>query len=210
MPRPLRIDIPGSVYHVINRGVKKQAFFHDDEDRWEFLDWLKQTRRHYDFQVQQYGLMTNHFHLLLRLGEASLSRLMQYFGSRLAKSFNRKYSQGGHFFESRFHSIPVETDTYYKVVSRYIHLNPVKAGMVAKPEDYPWSNYHSLINGLHDPIADPAFLLDHFPPEDGFQRERYRRFVEDDITSPPLISDWVLQRLRSWGRLPVALAQRPR
>src|SRR6185295_8298274 len=124
--RPLRIDIPGLTYHVINRGVKRQSFFQDDEDRFEFLDWLKETRRHYDFQIQQYSLMTNHFHLLLRLGEASLSRLMQYFGSRLAKSFNRKYREAGHFFESRFHSIPVETDTYYKVVSRYIHLNAPK------------------------------------------------------------------------------------
>src|SRR5581483_11268074 len=82
MPRPTRIDVPGLIYHVINRGVKQLAIFHDDEDRLEFIDWLAQTQRRYPVEIQQYSLMTNHYHLLLKPLESSLSKLMQFFSSR--------------------------------------------------------------------------------------------------------------------------------
>src|SRR5438132_10720895 len=108
MPRAPRIDVPGVVYHVINRGVKQLPLFHQDEDLHEFLDWLIETRRRYSVEIHHYSLMTNHYHLLLRPLESSLSRLMQYFSSRFAAWFNRKYSHSGHLFQGRFHSIPVE------------------------------------------------------------------------------------------------------
>jgi putative transposase len=146
MPRSPRINVPGMVYHVINRGVKQLAIFHDDEDRLEFLDWLKEMRHKYPVEIHQYSLMTNHYHLLMRPLE-SLSRMMQFFSSRFAAWFNKKYRHSGHLFQGRFHSIPVEQDSYYTTVSRYIHLNAVRAGIVLRPEHYRWSNYGSLIEG---------------------------------------------------------------
>src|SRR5689334_23119514 len=110
MPRRPRIDVPEMVYHVFNRGVKKLPIFYDDEDRFEFIDWLKVTRGRYPLDIEQYSLMTNHYHLLMRPLEGSLSKMMQYFASGFATWFNRKYKHSGHLFQGRFQSLPVEED----------------------------------------------------------------------------------------------------
>ncbi len=144
--------------------------------------------------------MTNHYHLLIRPLE-SLSRMMQFFSSRFAAWFNKKYRHSGHLFQGRFHSIPVEQDSYYTTVSRYIHLNAVRAGIVLRPEDYRWSNYGSLIEGRSDPIAQGGLVLDYFGADPVTQRLRYLRFVEEAIEKPEPISHTVLLRMRSWGKL---------
>lgn len=200
MPRAPRIDVPGQIYHVINRGVKQLAIFHDDEDRLEFIDWLKETRRRYPLEIHRYSLMTNHYHLLVRPFE-SLSRTMQFFSSRFAAWFNRKYRHSGHLFQGRFHSILVDKDSYYTTVCRYIDLNAVRAGIVSRPEDYRWCNYRSTIEGTSDPIADGGFVLDFFGSDPAMQRVRYRRFVEESMTKPEPITHEILLRMRSWGKL---------
>src|SRR5258706_492677 len=118
MGRPPRIDIPGLVYHVFNRGVKLLPIFHDEDDRFEFIDWLQETRRRYAIEIEHYALMTNHFHLLLRLHEGSLSRALKFALSRYAREFNQKNRLKGHAFQGRFGSIPVQEDRYYMTVSR--------------------------------------------------------------------------------------------
>src|SRR5216683_2274804 len=104
MGRPPRIDISGLVYHIFNRGVKKLPIFYDDEDRFEFIDWLQETRKRYAIEIEQYSLMTNHFHLLMRLHEGSLSRALKYALSRYAQGFNKKNEHTGHAFQGRFGS----------------------------------------------------------------------------------------------------------
>jgi len=202
MPRIPRIDIPGLAYHVISRGVKKLPIFHDDEDRHRFLQFLSRTREDFPFRLHAYCLMTNHFHLLLQTVDSSLSQAMQCFQKSYAIWFNRKHDHVGHVFQGRFHSIPVEEDAYFTTVSRYIYLNPVRAGMVVRPEDYAWSNYGRLIRGELDPLVDPNFLLGYFGQETTQQREKFRQFVEDMIDKPERITDCVLRRMRFWGSPP--------
>ena len=133
---------------------------------------------------------------------------MQYFGSRFASWINRKYKHSGHFFQGRFHSIPVEEDRYYVTVSQYIHLNAVRAGIVQRPEDYRWCNYGNLIEGIKDPIANGGLVLDYFGSDPTIQRARYRAFVEEAIEKHEPITHRVLLRMRSWGRLPTAAQPR--
>jgi REP element-mobilizing transposase RayT len=189
---------------VINRGVKQLAIFQDDEDRLEFIDWLKGTTLKYPVEVHHYSLMTNHYHLLLRPLE-NLSKMMQYFSSHFAAWLNKKYRSSGHLFQGRFHSIPVEEDRYYTTVSRYIHLNAVRAGIVRRPEDYRWCNYGNLIYGIKDPLANGGFLLDYFGTNPDRGRQRYRQFVEDLLDKPEPVTTAILLRMRSWGKLPQAI-----
>jgi putative transposase len=179
MPRPPRLDIPGLTYHLTNRGVKRLPVFHDDEDRQRFLRLLLITREHLPFVVQDYSLMTNHFHLLIKTLETSLSEIMQYFTSRYAYWFNRKYGHVGHAFQSRFHSIPVQTDAYLAEVSAYIDLNAPRAGMVMRPEDYAWGGYRSIMTGAVDPIVNASELLGLFSDNRDRARVLYQQFVNE-------------------------------
>jgi putative transposase len=206
MPRAPRIDIPGLTYHVISRGVKQLPICHADEDRHQLLRCLFTAQKKLPFILQQYCLMDNHYHFLIKTIVAPLSKIMHRFKSDFAGYFNRKYDLVGHVFQGRFHSIPVETDTYFTTVSRYIHLNPVRAGIVDRPEDYPWSNYRTLIRGEKDPLADPSELLAYFGEDPRIQRERYREFVEDMIGKEEAITDTLLMSKQSWGQLPEKVA----
>src|SRR5437879_2161146 len=214
MPRAPRIDYPGLTYHLINRGVKQLPIFYDDHDRQRFMRLLCQTQNEFPFILHNYCLMTNHYHLLLQTVKHSLSKILQYFNGRYGALFNKRWHHVGHVFQGRFHSIVVDTDNYLTTVSRYIHLNPVRAGIVQKPEDYAWSNYRSIISSNTDPIADPSFLLGYFGMHPAGQRGAYRRFVEDALDKPEPIKDRVLLRMRYWGRSPaflrrIALPQTP-
>ena len=164
-----------------------------------FIQLLLQAQHEMPFQLHAYCLMTNHFHLLLQTINHSLSKTVQYFMSRFAKFLNRRTNHVGHVFQGRFHSIPVNTDSYFTTVSRYIHLNPVRAGIVQHAEDFPWSNYGRLIRGEPDPLVDPKFLLDYFGNDSAIQRQKYYRFVEEGMRKAESINDKVLLRMRFWG-----------
>ena len=209
MPRPPRVDVPGFTYHLINRGVKKLPIFHDDNDRQHFMRLLCQTQNEFPFILHGYCLMTNHYHLLLQTVKHSLSETMQYLNGLFGALFNKKNNHVGHVFQGRFHSIVVDTDNYFTTVSRYIHLNPVRAGIVQKPEDYPWSNYRSILRGTQDPITDSSFLLGYFGKELEKQRSAYRRFVEDAMYKPEPITERILFRMRYWARSPAFLNRQP-
>jgi putative transposase len=202
MPRPPRIDVHGLTYHLTNRGVQKLPVFHDDEDRQRFLRLLLIARAHFPFVIQDYSLMTNHFHLLIKTLETSLSEIMQYFTSRYAFWFNRKYGHVGHAFQSRFHSIPVQTDAYLAEVSAYIDLNAPRARIVMRPEDYLWGGYRSIINGAVDPIVDASELLGLFSDNRDRARILYRQFVDERLGKPEPLTQEKLLKKRSWGAMP--------
>ncbi len=203
MPRLPRIDFPGLNYHVMSRGVRQLAIFQDDQDRQMFLRFLLQTQEIFPFTLHAYCLMSNHFHLLIQTIEASLASVMRHVKRQFSAWLNLKYERKGHSFQGRFHSIPVETDTYFTTVSRYIHLNPVRAGIVKQPEEYAWSNYGRLIRLERDPLVKNDFLLGFFGETLDQQVAHYKRFVEEGLNKPELISDETLYRLRSWGAMPV-------
>src|ERR1700730_3741621 len=136
MSRPLRLEFPGSLWHITVRGNCRQDIFLDDHDRNRFLEMLGACVDRYDWILYAYVLMSNHFHLVLQLTCETLSRGMQWLDSKYAQAFNRRHKRVGHLYQGRFDGRLVEKETYFLEVLRYDALNPVRAGMVARPDDY--------------------------------------------------------------------------
>ena len=143
MPRPPRFDLPGCPTHVTQRGVNRCAIFLDDDDRRYYLRVLRDACHHCSVAVHAYVLMDNHVHLLLgTIRAGDLSRAMHRVGHSYVQSFNARHGRSGTLWQGRFKASIVETDDYLFAVMRYIELNPVRAAMVARPEDHPWSSVH--------------------------------------------------------------------
>jgi len=180
MARPLRIEFPGAFYHITARGNEKKDVFRSHKDRERFLFYIASAAERYGAVIHAYCLMSNHFHLLMETPRGNLSEIMQYVNGAYTTYFNVKRKRTGHLFQGRFKSIVVDADEYAMELSRYIHLNPVRAGMVGKPEDHEWSSYRAYV-GIS---ASPAWLktdiiLSSFG---GKSRENtYRAFVEDHL-----------------------------
>ncbi|UCF90286.1 MAG: transposase, partial [Desulfobacterales bacterium] len=145
MARPLRVEYPGAFYHVINRGNNQEKIFETDRDKEKFLEYLAKAAERFSIVIHTYCLMNNDFHLLVETSEANLSLAMQWVNISYATYFNRKHGRHGHLFQGRFKAILIDADAYLEHLSRYIHLNPVRAEMVSSPADYTWSSYLAFI-----------------------------------------------------------------
>lgn len=155
MPRRARITLPGIPLHVIQRGNNRQACFFTDDDYRFYLDQLSRCARHAGCAVHAYVLMTNHVHLLLTPQEANAAgRLMKLLGQRYVQHVNRRYRRSGTLWEGRFRSCIVQDEAYLLSCSRYIELNPVRAGMVAHPAEYRWSSYRVNAQGEADGLTE--------------------------------------------------------
>jgi putative transposase len=142
MSRSLRILYANAWYHVMNRGAAHATTFHDSEDYREFLDILRQTHRRYRFEIHAYCLMPNHYHILVRTPLANLSCGMRHLNGLYTRHYNKKYQKDGSLFRGRYKAILIDAENYLLQLSRYIHLNPVKAHLAEHPNKYPWSSYH--------------------------------------------------------------------
>ena len=141
MARQLRIEYAGAFYHVFSRGNQKQPVFLSDDDRNYFLNNLRKVHKKFGALVHVYCLMPNHFHLILETPLGGLSRIVHFLITSYTIYFNKKHKRHGHLFQGRFKAILIEAVSYAKELSRYIHLNPVRSGIVDAPERYPWSSY---------------------------------------------------------------------
>jgi REP element-mobilizing transposase RayT len=160
MARPLRIEFPGAFYHVTSRGDRREAIYEDDEDRSAFLGVLAAVVADFEWQCLAYCLMTNHYHLFVQTVHGNLSKGMRQLNGVFTQWSNRRHGRGGHLFQGRYKGILVDSDSYFREVSRYVVLNPVRAGMVADPADWPWSSYRATA-GMESPLewlADGAVL----------------------------------------------------
>lgn len=179
MSRPLRIQYPGAFYHVTARGNERKDIFKSDRDRERFLGYLEGASQRYGARVHCYCLMRNHYHLLLETPEGNLSQIMQHINGSYTTYFNVKRKRAGHLFQGRYHAILIDADAYALELSRYIHLNPVRAGAVPRPEAYVWSSYNHYREGRHAPAwletGTVLGLLSSKPDV----RARYRTFVEE-------------------------------
>jgi putative transposase len=176
MARPLRIEYSGATHHVTSRGNERRDIFRDDEDRLAFLRFLGEATRRFGWIVTAWVLMTNHYHLVIETPQPNLSRGMHWLNTRYAGWFNARYRRSGHLFQGRFKSVLVEKEAYLAEVLRYVVLNPMRARMVGRPEDYRWSSYRATA-GLE---AAPDWLnvtaaLESFQGEEA--EGRYRAFV---------------------------------
>jgi len=145
MPRRARKQSSTRIYHVMLRGINKQAIFKDDEDNKKFLYFIKDHKDVCEFDIYGYCLMVNHVHLLIKEGEEKLDQIIKRIGIRYAYWYNKKYSRCGHLFQDRYRSEAVESESYFITVLRYIHQNPIKAGLCKSLDEYKWSSYKNYL-----------------------------------------------------------------
>lgn len=176
MARGKRIWYPGAVYHLMERGVRRQVIFQDDFDYMVFQEILRMELSRCQCKLHAYCLMSNHFHLLLETGGIEIGKFMRALACKYVMQYNHRYSYKGHAFEGRYKSCLIETDEYFLQTSRYIHLNPVKAKMVEHPEDYLWSSYRTILGMADDKITEKDKTFSYFGRKGVFG---YREFVED-------------------------------
>ena len=146
MPRHARKRAESGIYHVILCGINQQQIFEEEEDNLKFLQILKECKELCGFRLLAYCLMGNHVHLLLKEGTEPLEQVFKRIGGRFVYWYNVKYQRVGHLFQDRFKSEPVDSDAYLLTVIRYIHQNPVKAGLCERPEDYPYSSWKEYLS----------------------------------------------------------------
>jgi len=182
MARPLRIEFDGAYYHVTSRGDERKEIFRTVADRQRFMEYLSSATTRYGAVIHCYCMMGNHYHLLLQTPHGNLSQIMRHINGAYTTYYNVKRHHAGHLFQGRYKAIVVEADQYALELSRYVHLNPVRSGMVASPEDYRWSSYSSYA-GIEQPPPwlDPNFVLEMFGTDSLVRQQRYREFVEDLI-----------------------------
>lgn len=177
MARKPRLHLPGGIYHVILRGNARADIFFDDVDRDIFYGLLAEGVPRFDYRVHAFCLMTNHVHLALQAGELPLSRAMQNLAFRYTRHVNQAYERVGHLFEGRFKAFLVERDRHLLELVRYIHLNPVRARMVADPAAYPHSSHLAYLGKAAWRFLSTDWVLAQFGPQMGTARRRYAAFV---------------------------------
>lgn len=179
MARPLRVEYPGAFYHVINHGNSQENLFKSPRDYEKFLKYLEKAAERFAVIIHTYCLMDNHYHLLLETAEPNLSVTMQWLNVSYATYFNRKHNRNGHLFQGRFKAILIEAEAYLKHLSRYIHLNPVRARIIDKPEQYRWSSYSVFIGKQKSPkFLKTDWLLSNFGSNTKKARKSYKEFIE--------------------------------
>lgn len=178
MARQLRVEYAGAFYHITSRGNERKRIFWDDEDRKEFKSILQRTKERYGYFLHAYVLMDNHYHLLMETPHANIKQAMQNINTSYTVYANRKHTRAGHLFQGRYKAFIVDKESYLLELGRYIHLNPVRAGMVEKPEDYPWSSYRDYIYGNRKgAICEADDTLFMFSKRRAIASGRYREFV---------------------------------
>jgi putative transposase len=191
MVRPLRLQYPDAAYHVTCRGNEQKDIFRDSGDRKRFLQYLAQSLSTYTVKLYSYVLMSNHFHLLLETPLGNLGEFMRHFNISYTGYFNRRHRRVGHLYQGRYKSILVDKDAYLSVVSRYIHLNPIRTRSLAKasPREkihylnhYPWSSLHGYLEKRkREPFIEYGVVLGEYGGETGRGRRGYQRALYADI-----------------------------
>jgi len=191
VPRSSRIDAPGAVHHVMVRGVDRTWIFRDDTDRARFVDTLRRVVLEEQALVYAWALMPNHVHLVLRSGPPGISRLMARAGTAHAQAINRRHGRVGHLFQDRFKSIPVESGVHLRWLTRYVHRNPLEAGLVETIEaldTYPWTGHRELLGGSSAPLAAVPEVLAWFAPSRTDAVRSLRRWMSDvEEPEPPRV-----------------------
>ena len=186
MGRPLRIEYPGALYHLTSRGNERKNVFLEDSDKVKFLEILLDYHDRYGILIHSYVLMDNHYHLVMETPQGNLLKVMHGINSRYTGYFNRKYKRSGHLFQGRYKGILVEKAAYLLKLSRYVHLNPVRAKIVEKPETYKWSSYPGYIwKSKEVPWVEYAWSLSIFGNDKDAARKEYRKFVNEGLKSKP-------------------------
>jgi putative transposase len=188
MARPLRIIFPNAFYHVMNRGVGRRAIFQIDDDYGMFLEAVKESSRYFDIRVISYGLMPNHYHLLIQTPKANLSRAMRHLNGVYTQRYNRLHKQDGPLFRGRYKAILVQEDEYLTHLIRYIHLNPVQANLTDDLSKYPYTSHKDYLKGKDQaPWLHVRLGLAFFSDRLKQALQDYREFIKGGI-DPKMLS----------------------
>ncbi|MBM4277300.1 MAG: transposase [Deltaproteobacteria bacterium] len=180
MARKPRVHFPGALYHVMLRGNGGQEIFFSPEDRFRFFLLVQEGIERYRHKVHAFCLMTTHVHLAIEVGNIGLPRIIQNLAFRYTRWINWRRGRAGHLFQGRYKAVLVDADAYLLALTRYIHLNPVRSGIVEFPENYPWSGHRSYL-GLEDiPWLTTEWVLSMFSQKARSARRAYREFVEQE------------------------------
>jgi putative transposase len=207
MPRKSRIDAPGALHHIIARGIARKVIFRDDADRDNFLDRLRVIVKETKTVCYAWALMPNHFHLLLRTGSNPIATAMRRLLTGYAVSHNRRHRRYGHLFQNRYKSILCQEDIYLLELVRYIHLNPLRAGLVPDLNQlgrYPYSGHGVLMGKFKNDWQDIDGVLKMFDKKVGVARRKYNAFVKKGISEgkrPDLIGGGLIRSAGGWAAL---------
>ncbi|HSB73747.1 MAG TPA: transposase [Candidatus Methylomirabilis sp.] len=213
MPRQPRLDAPGTLHHVMGRGIERTRIFQTDTDRADFLERVAERARSGEWTIYAWALMPNHFHLLLRTGTRPLSQSMQRLLTGYVVNFNRRHKRYGHLFQNRYKSVLCEDDPYLVEVTRYIHLNPLRVGLVPglrELRQYPWTGHAALLGVVGRDWQDTATVLAAFGQRRRQAVQRYEEFVRDGIAQgrrPELVGGGLIRSLGGWAQV-LALRRR--
>ena len=204
MPRKARIDAPGALHHIICRGIARQKIFYTDADRINFVKRLGKILEETDTRCYAWALLPNHFHLLLRTGNSSVSTVMRRLLTGYVVTFNRRHRRNGHLFQNRFKSILCQEDAYFLELVRYIHLNPLRAKIVESMKQldhYPYCGHNIVMGGGQSSWQDVNKVLIQFAKRLDVARKHYRNFVEKGIEQgrrPDLIGGGLIRSSGGW------------
>jgi REP element-mobilizing transposase RayT len=207
MPRQARLDAPGTLHHVILRGLEHGAIVKDEMDREAFVTRLGATAQATGTAIYAWALLPNHAHLLLRSGPAGLPRFMRRLLTGYAVTFNRRHKRVGHLFQNRYKSIVCEEDTYFRELVRYIHLNPLRAKLVAdlrSLERYPWCGHASILGRLPRPWQDRRTVLGWFGRTEVKAVPAYRAYVREGLSlgrRPDLVGGGLVRSAGGWAEV---------
>jgi REP-associated tyrosine transposase len=178
MARPLRLEFSGALYHVTSRGDRREDIYRNSEDRQLWLGILGRVCDRFNWVIHGYCQMTNHYHLLVETVDGNLSRGMRQLNGVYTQAFNRRYNESGHLFQGRYKAILVQKEAYLLELTRYVVLNPVRAGMVKKPEDWLWSSYNAMLNPELETVwLDADWTLGQFGQNRTKAIAAYQQFV---------------------------------
>ena len=177
MARPYRLQGENILYHITSRGDDRKKIYISDYDYNKFLEYVLTAKDKYKFYLYAYVLMTNHYHLLIETTQPNLSKIMQYINTAYTTYYNVKRKRSGHLFQGRYKSIIVDGDSYFLELTRYIHLNPVKAKMVKSPEEYKWTSFHGYMKKKGDAYINKDQIKLYL----NMKTNEYKKFVLEGI-----------------------------
>jgi len=207
MARQARLDSPGTLHHVMIRGIERRRIVDNEEDRKDFVVRLGKLASETSTSIYAWALMSNHAHILLRSGPQGLAKFMRRFLTGYAVSYNLRHRRHGHLFQNRYKSIVCDGDSYFTELVRYIHLNPLRVELVAdlrELERYPYCGHGVILGAVKNQWQDRDSVLAQFGSREGDAKGGYRRFVEEGVAlgrRPELVGGGLVRSLGGWSEV---------
>ncbi|MFH0813062.1 MAG: transposase [Pseudomonadota bacterium] len=207
MPRQARLDAPGTLHHVMTRGIEGAKIFRDDEDRKDFLSRVGYLAKKTGTRILAWVLMDNHVHFLLFSGPEGISSFMRKLLTGYVIRFNRRHQRAGHLFQNRYKSIVCEEEPYLLELVRYLHLNPLRASVVKNVEEldrYPWSGHSVLVGRQKTDWQEVEYVLSYFKKEKSRAIRAYRKFMvegKEQGRRPELVGGGLIRSLGGWSQV---------